>query len=451
MIMVLSMGIAVAIAVLSTSGPVSMHRQHIHQRERILVFDVLDLYGREALGILSEKGPETARNFCNEMEKTLNIRCYIFSEDGAQITGQQAPPVIRRMVYGLSPGTPSEIERNFNQLIAAQIFSGPDSKKFKIACELLYPPNDPFDKHFPFPGDFGLRLLLSFLLCGTICYFLARHLTIPIKNLRTATQKVANGDLSVRVSPAMGRRKDEIANLGKDFDRMTEQVENLLESQKRLLRDISHELRSPLARLTIALELARQRAHDPVFPALDRIGLETERLNDLIGQLLTLTKLESGTGRKEETMDLSQIIRKIATDAGFEAQSRNITVQLDSPESLSYSGYPEMLHSAIENVVRNSVRYTHDNTRILISLEQEKNEGSWINIHVRDQGHGVPDSDLPHLFKAFYRVADARDRQSGGMGLGLAIAERSINLHNGSITAQNDTEHGFVVTIRLPQ
>jgi two-component system sensor histidine kinase CpxA len=248
----------------------------------------------------------------------------------------------------------------------------------------------------------------------------------------------------------MGRRRDEIANLGKDFDRMTEQVECLIESQKRLLRDISHELRSPLSRLTIALELARQKSPDTITGPLDRIGLETERLNDLIGQLLTLTKLETGTARPEEPMDLGQLLKKIALDAGFEAQTRNVSVFLDAPETFPYSGHPETLYRAIENVVRNAVRYTRENARVFITLDTPDQDGSHVRITVNDEGEGVPEKDLPHLFKAFYRVADSRDRKTGGMGLGLSIAERAIHFHHGTIMAENIQGSGFSITITLP-
>jgi two-component system sensor histidine kinase CpxA len=335
-------------------------------------------------------------------------------------------------------------------IIAARTMKGKNGKKYVVAAILPHPSDDPFEKRFPFPRDFWLRILVSFLLCGTICYALARHLTIPLDKLQTATRKLAEGDLSVRVSPSMGNRSDEIAALGKDFDRMAEKIENLVDSQKRLIRDISHELRSPLSRLTVALELARQRGTEAVIPPLDRIGLETERLNDMIGQLLTLTKLESETQRKTEDMDVCQIIQSIATDARFEAQLRNVQVKTDIPESLPFQGHPEMLYRAIENIVRNALRYTADETTVSITAARAGIENSWLDITVKDQGPGVPDSELPHLFKPFYRIEDSRDRSRGGTGIGLAIAERAVKLHHGTLSVENDEGQGLMVRILLP-
>jgi two-component system sensor histidine kinase CpxA len=248
---------------------------------------------------------------------------------------------------------------------------------------------------------------------------------------------------------------------------MAEQIELLLKAQRRLLGDISHELRSPLARLNVALELARQRAGSEATSALERIQHEAENLNEMIGQLLALTRLETGTREiRKNRFDLAKLVRDIADDADFEARSRNRSVRLGSSESCMILGSEELLRPAIENVIRNAVQYTAEKSAVEIDINADgaraadrgtrptvgvENRGAGIaQITVRDHGAGVPESALAEIFRPFYRVDDARDRESGGTGLGLAITERSVRLHGGSVTAANAPDGGLVVRITLP-
>ncbi|MEW6490704.1 MAG: ATP-binding protein, partial [Thermodesulfobacteriota bacterium] len=282
-----------------------------------------------------------------------------------------------------------------------------------------------------------------------VSWFLARSLAAPIRELRRATRRLASGDLGARVGASLGNRTDETAELGRDFDRMAARIEELLEAQQRLLRDISHELRSPLARLGVALELARQKAGPQAAPPLDRIGREAERLNERIGQLLTLTRLEgAGELPAREEVDLAELVGEVARDADFEARARGCTVELEACEPARVVGVPELLRRAVENVVRNAVRFTAEGTAVAIRLRQPAPAGA--HIEVCDRGPGLPEAALAEVFRPFYRVADARDRSSGGTGLGLAIAERAVRLHGGSIRAENRGEGGLRVTIELP-
>jgi two-component system sensor histidine kinase CpxA len=243
-----------------------------------------------------------------------------------------------------------------------------------------------------------------------------------------------------------------LADLGHDLDRMAERIEALVEAQKRLLRDISHELRSPLARLNVALGLARKLDPAAALVHLDRIENEAERLNELIGQLLTLTILESGSEELEkECINLEELIREVVDDAAYEAEARGRHVRVAASEALPVLGNRELLCRAIENVIRNAVRYTQEGSAVEIELlkvhEQNK---AYAVIKVRDHGPGVPEAALTELFRPFYRVAEARDRQSGGTGIGLAIAERALNLHQGTITARNVADGGLIVEIHVP-
>ncbi len=257
----------------------------------------------------------------------------------------------------------------------------------------------------------------------------------------------AEGNLEARVSPQLGNRADELANLGREFDHMAERIEGLISSQKRLLADISHELRSPLARLTVALELARKSADGRAVSALNRIEQETERVNQLVGQLLTLTKLESGSERvPPEIVVLEEIVHQVIDDADYEAKPLHRSVISDELEHCRVRGSVELLRSAIENVMRNAVRYTAEGTSVEVACA-----GAWIPqfLPCAIMGRVFPMRNCNISFEPFYRVSEARERASGGVGLGLSIADRTVKLHGGTIRAEN-AKDGLVVTIELP-
>jgi len=300
------------------------------------------------------------------------------------------------------------------------------------------------------PRAIATPILLAALISAIICLLLARYLTAPIGRLRQATQKLAQGDLNQRVSPSMGKRKDEIVELANDFDYMAEQLQALIESHKQLLRDASHELRSPLARLQVALGLARQRGESETTHELDRIEREAERLNELIGQLLALARLETNTEEIErKPIELDVLLEQIIDDAAYEAHAINRDVKITHSIPVTIKGNSVLLSSALENVVRNAIRYTADATSVEVSLQNDNEKTGWVEIRIRDYGPGIPKQMLESIFKPFVRVGEARDRQSGGHGLGLAIAKRAINLHGGEMTAANE-DNGLSIIIRLP-
>ncbi len=306
-------------------------------------------------------------------------------------------------------------------------------------------------KRYQPPTFFTQRLILQiltvFLIGGLFCYLLARYMTSPITKLRNATQKIAEGDFETRVAEKVGKRRDELGGLAKDFDEMAERINNLIESEKRLTQDISHELRSPLARMNVALELARVKSNPETVNLLQRIDIESGRLNELIGQLLTLSKLETGSQNFEKMeVNLTKLVESVSSDAHFEAKANNKAVKITKTTEAKVFGNELLLRSAVENVLRNAVRYTKDETEVEVSIERQN--GTAI-IEIKDFGEGVPEADLNKLFKPFYRVQEARDRKSGGNGLGLAIAERAVSNHQGKIHAEN-TENGLLINIQLP-
>jgi two-component system sensor histidine kinase CpxA len=233
---------------------------------------------------------------------------------------------------------------------------------------------------------------------------------------------------------------------------MAERLENLVNAQGNLLNDISHELRSPLARLNVALGLARQRTGPEAQDALERIDLEAARLNELIGRLLTIARLEGG----EEAMQkfpiaLEELVEEVSQDADFEAQARGCRVETVIVDDCMVMGDPSLLHSALENVIRNATRYTRAGTAVEVRLQRGHGaNGPAAVVQVTDFGPGVPPDALDKLFRPFYRIDDARGRQTGGVGLGLAITERAVRLHGGTVRAANRAEGGLIIEIRLP-
>ncbi|HET9743318.1 MAG TPA: ATP-binding protein [Terriglobales bacterium] len=297
-------------------------------------------------------------------------------------------------------------------------------------------------------GPVFKRLFLAIIISGLICALLARFLTRPISRLRTAAQQIAAGDLKARAGTGKSEQHDEVGQLVKDFDHMAERLELLIGAQQRLISDVSHELRSPLTRLKLALELARSDASHELTPTLDRIEREAERLSSLVGMLLTLSRLESGDAVPETTMvQIPDLLAEIAADVEIEASSRKCSIHLERIPECWTDGNYELLRSAFENVVRNAIRYTEPGTAVRISAQCDPSE---VKVTVEDHGPGVPESELENVFKPFYRVDTSRERRTGGVGLGLAIAERSIKLHNGRIRAGNVKEGGFKVEIELP-
>jgi two-component system sensor histidine kinase CpxA len=292
----------------------------------------------------------------------------------------------------------------------------------------------------------ALHDLMLFSLTGAIfCYLISRYLTKPLAKLGDAAANIAEGRLDTRVDPSLRNRRDEIADLARNFDRMAERIEALITGQRRLLGDVSHELRSPLSRLIVALGLVKQGPAEEAAGSLERIGLEARRLDTLIGQLLALTRIDSGVDRGSPApFDLTNVVQEVASDGDFEARARNRSVAIKQADACTVTGFEELLRSAVENVVRNAIRHTAEGTVVEISLQVSNSRALLL---VRDHGPGVPESMLSEIFLPFRRVANGN---SEGAGLGLAIAERAVNVHRGTIRARNAPQGGLIVEIDLP-
>lgn len=285
---------------------------------------------------------------------------------------------------------------------------------------------------------------LLFTLAGAIfCYFISRHLTKPLNRLGAAAANIAEGRLETRVDASLTRRWDEIADLARNFNRMAEQIEALVTGQRRLLGDVSHELRSPLSRLMVALSLVKQGPAEEAAENLERIGIEARRVDNLIGQLLLLTRIDSGVDRGAPSrFDLTNLVQEVASDGDFEARAANRTVGITHADACTIEGFEEALRSAVENVVRNAIRHTAS----AVEISLRAGEGRAV-LQVRDFGPGVPESMLTEIFLPFRRVANSN---GGGAGLGLAIAARAVTVHGGTIRARNAPNGGLIVEIDLP-
>jgi two-component system, OmpR family, sensor histidine kinase CpxA len=306
--------------------------------------------------------------------------------------------------------------------------------------------------HFAFP-----QLPVAIAIGGLTTFVLVLVFTRPVIRLRRAARELAHGKLSARVKEAPPSRPglfrgDEFHALVHDFNHMAERLESLVNAQRLLLRDVSHELRSPLARLSVALELSREDADSTMTTHLDRIQRETERLNQLIGQLLTLSSMEAIEGAERfESVSLKRLLEEMLSDAEYEAQQREATVNLDAECDCVVEGRRELLYRAIENVVRNAIRYTEPGSAVEVRLYHagEHTQETAV-VEISDRGPGIPESERESIFRPFYRVDQARSAHTGGFGVGLAIAERAVKLHRGQLRVQSREGGGTTLQMFLP-
>ena len=395
----------------------------------------LTVYGGTASQIVNAEGEEGLRKFLSRLKDLEPPRqVSLVADDGKVFFGDpvDAPEVGEVTTRTKASG---QVETDFNseeRTVGAAPVNFPDGRRMVLVFQ--------WERQAPPSLFWGsttalIRLGGILLVAIVLCYLLAMYLTSPIRKLRGVTNELADGNLDTRISPGLGRRRDEIGDLARDFDVMAERIEGLITSQQRLNRDISHELRSPLARLNVGLEIAKQRSAPEMKPVFERLEGESTRLNDMISRLLTLSKLETGADDVDRVrLDFAELVRDVAADAEFEAQAKGKHVEVSSADSCPVIGSENLLRSAVENVLRNAVRYTPERTVVDVALTRENGHAI---LRISDHGGGVPEEELPNLFRPFYRVGEARERKTGGTGLGLAIAERAVKAHKGNIAARN--------------
>jgi two-component system sensor histidine kinase CpxA len=409
------------------------------ERRRGAAGEALNLYAESAVHVYDSEGPQAFEQFVNRSLKEAGTEVDLFDSDGKPLTAPTPEETASVAAEIKQTGQHIANVTSTGRITWGRSVTTPSGRTFIFVTRLRQP--------YVFRGLPPWGIALSILAAGVVSYLLALYLTSPVKKLKSVVQSFAEGNLDVRVTPQLGARHDELADLGREFDHMAERIAALISSQNRLLADISHELRSPLARLTVALELARKNTTGKGIAALDRIEMETERVNSLVGQLLALTRLESGAERvPREIVSLEELVQEVIADANYEAKPQHREVRLLRLAPCRVRGSSELLRSGIENVIRNAIRYTAEGTAVEVSLTARLDTAT---VTVRDHGPGVPELELAHIFEPFYRVGEARERSSGGVGLGLSIADRTVKLHSGSIRAEN-VNGGLLVTIELP-
>jgi two-component system, OmpR family, sensor histidine kinase CpxA len=357
----------------------------------------------------------------------------------------------KKAFLGLSPES-SAISINTGE----GIYSGPSTILINSKSYLLF-----VGKPMP-PGFAGsvrrqppsVMIVITLGISAFLCFLFARSLVNPIRQLQHASQQLASGNLAIRVGSA-SKRHDEIGRLGRDFNIMSEQVERLIGNQKRLLADISHELRSPLARLQLSIGILQQQSEQLdservelhfLFSSVARIEKEAAQIDSMLAQLLMLSRLDNPQSLlHKEVIDIQSLLAPIIGDAQFEARELNKLVSFEPVTEISVEGDVQMLSSAIENVLRNAIKYANKQIDITVSISEQN-----LIIMICDDGEGIEQNQLSRIFEPFYRESLARDRASGGVGLGLAIAQRAIIKHQGKINACNMEGRGLQVTISLP-
>ena len=371
-------------------------------------------------------------------------RLYIVDEQGHDLIDRPVPPFIqarlgRRPLPGSvgATGGGRRDERLLSKLVS------PTGESYFLTISSARQPSGVFG-NVETPYIWGVMALL---VSAIVCVLLARYLSAPIQLLRSATHSIAAGNLTVQVSKLLGQRRDELGALAVDFDAMAVRLRTLLDSQQQLLRDVSHELRSPLARLQIALGIARRPGAD-LLQGFDRIEQEAQRLDELIGEILSLCRLDDPARPMQiERVELYELLEPMVEDARIEGEPRQVRIDLQVESALSLEGDRELLHRALENILRNAVRFSPDAAIVTVTATRDSEA---VRIVIRDRGPGVPADQLERIFEPFHRVGEARDRDSGGYGIGLAITSRVVKLHDGRVSAANADGGGLQVTVRLP-
>ncbi|MDH3621180.1 MAG: ATP-binding protein [Gammaproteobacteria bacterium] len=402
----------------------------------------------EASAALSEDGRDGLADWLRSLPGAAESLVFVVDDNGKDLLGRQLPSPVRFSMArasgrdrGRRPPKPDTRNirpaRPFTQLV------GPDDRVYTI---FVLPARSITTRWLVDRGRGGL-VILALLVSAMVSYWLARTISRPVRRFRESANAIAGGNLDTRVAESVGKRRDEIGLLAQDFDRMADELQRAWLQQTELTRNVSHELRSPLARLRVALELARRKTGDLV--ELDKIDAETERLDELIGRILEYSRLDSDSHEVRSSIALDELLRSVVEDVRYEYgyQGAKASIELEADTECTIDGYPNALRSCVENVIRNAVQHSRDDGDVHVQLSLEDSQAV---ISVEDQGGGVREHELERIFEPFYRSTARQgeaSRQTGG--LGLAIASRATALNGGTIAASN-AANGLCVEIRLP-
>lgn len=398
-------------------------------------------------------GPEALRNWLQSLGGEPFSRTFVVEPNGHEMLGRPLPPSLGGAASRPDGTSGTDDAGAIAPVGGALVLVAPGGNTYHVVVGPVRGSPRLFGE-LELPGVPLSILFIALAVSAGVCFFLARYLAAPVDRLRLATRRMAAGDLNVRVLPALRGRQDDLGLLAADLDSMAARLRQLLEAKQQLLRDVSHELRSPLARLQLALSLAR-REDSGAERHLARIAREADRLEQLIARTLKLVRLERPAHELEHlSIDIGELLHHIASDVAIEADAQGCLVNVQASSVLLVSGDPELLRSAFENVIRNAVRYSPPGSLVAVEARRGTDAAMGmeaVEVAVRDSGPGVPEKELGSIFEPFYRVERAREhRSAGGEGLGLAIAARAVTLHGGRIEARNLEGGGLEVRVSLP-
>jgi two-component system sensor histidine kinase CpxA len=422
-----------------------LQRGGIPERWHAALSQAAGIYGKAAVGEMERGGRPALAAYLDDLARSAHIQACLFDQNGTAIAGAKCHSFRSLVRRTADPPRHSAFDIRYGLVRVALQVSGKDEAMYVFATEL---PAGPRAALGPDPLGLALHWIVAFAVSGLICYLLARYLTRPIVQLQAASRQIAAGKLEARAATHAQRRSDELGELVRDFNAMAERIEGLVSSQRQLISDVSHELRSPLARLIVAMDLARERKGDD--PAFDRMERDFERLNEMLSRLLTVARLDAASTSVEmKSFNLTALVAEVVADAEFAAREQQRSIRFSGEQEVRVHGNGDLLRSAIENIILNALRYTAPGTTVDVDLQTDSGLTT-AQLTVRDHGSGVPEKELQNIFRAFYRVANARDEQSGGAGLGLAIADKVIRLHQGTVNAANAADGGLMVRVEIP-
>ncbi len=381
---------------------------------------------------LAEGGERKLKKSLKSLPRGMHNHIFVLDKQGRELLGRDR--MIKRVKQGRVKTTTTQLQ-------------DADGGMYTLISTGRRPPRSLLA---PGPQGVGMRLGVAAVISALVSLLLARYLAGPLGHLSRASRHLATGDLSVRVGMPLEKRNDEFGQLARDMDEMAAQLQVMQQANQRLLRDVSHELRSPLARLRVALEIARNKDQGLVVDELNRIELESERLEQLIDEVLSLLR-ESSDRHEMNTdhFDLSELLQDLVHTVSYEIDENRQNIELQIEPTLMLDGDRELLWRALENLLRNAVIHSGGEGDIRVCAIQTT--AKEIQVSVLDSGPGIAEEHIARIFEPFYRVDEARNRSSGGHGLGLAIAASAIRRHGGRVSAANRQGGGLEVQVVLPQ
>ena len=407
----------------------------------------MDSYATAAVTTFEAGRHKALKKWLEQAGDRREMTLYLLSNSGEIFSNEMPPPVIQEITDNLVHAKLDEGLLKFGNVIVSHEIISTSGKAYRLAAVSDKPLSHFIQITW---ASLTLRLLIAVFISGLICYLLSSYLTKPLRSLSLAAKSIATGQLSTRVGRFAGHYRDEIAELSHDFDLMAEKLEKIVKSKERLLQDISHELRSPLARLQVAIELGRKKSNNIAKNEFNRMEEECIRLNNLIGEILDYARLDKSVYQLQRTIvNIPALVQHIVTDANYEFAKNNERVTVSKPYECQLYVDERLIHRAAENILRNALHYSPAEELVSVCVALSKNQQDVV-IEIHDHGPGIPKDQLEKIFNPFYRVDKSREKKTGGYGLGLAIARQAIYLHNGTIQVKNQKSGGLKVQILLP-